>query len=94
MDYKLFFLVSILAVSLADIPAAADDDDLFGTRGDQDEEVYYYTSEEIERNRWISLSRDGVETTETDEEVKRILEFARRDDATIGTVESYTSDEF
>lgn len=77
-----------------DIPAAADDDDLFGTPGDQDEEVYYYTSEEIERNRWISLSRDGVETTETDEEVKRILDFARRDDATIRTVESYTSDEF
>ena len=65
-----------------DTVSAADNDDLFTIPSNQDEEVYHYTSEEIERNRWISLSRDGVETTETDEEVIRILEYARHDNAT------------
>ena len=65
-----------------DIFNAADNDDLFTTSSDQEEEVYHYTSEEIERNRWISLSRDGVETKATDEEVIRILDYARHDNAT------------
>ena len=74
--------------------SAPDDDDLFAPPN-QDEKVYHYTSEEIERNRWISLSRDGVETTETDEEVIKILEFARHDNATSRFSESsnFTSDE-
>lgn len=79
-----------------DISFTADDDNPFETLGGQEEEVYHYTSDEIERNRWISLSRDGVETNETDEEVIRILEYARRDNATNRVSESFApgDDEF
>ena len=110
MDKKFFFLVGILVVTLALVPrgtAEQDEetedmledtqaaDDLVETPGDQEEEAYQYTSEEIERNRWISLSRDGVETTETDEEVIRILDYARQDNATTRTSDSsFMSDEF
>ena len=109
MDKKFFFLVGILVVSLALVPrgtAEQDEetedmlediqaaDDLVETPGDQEEEAYQYTSEEMESNRWISLSRDGVETTETDEEVIRILDYARHDNATTRTSDSFMSDEF
>ena len=84
----------VTKTTFEDIPSVPDDDNSFAT-SDEDEEVYHYTSEEIERNRWISLSRDGVETTETDEEVIRILEFARHDNAKSHLSESYnfTSDD-
>ena len=111
MSNKFFFLVGILVVSLIlitggtgesdaekatfeDTPSVPDDDNFFATP-DEDEEVYHYTSEEIERNRWISLSRDGVETTETDEEVIRILEFARHENETshLSDSHNFTSDD-
>ena len=55
---------------------------------DLGEEVYHYSSEDIERTRWISVSRDGEEIKETDEEVIRILEYARLDNSPVRFSES------
>jgi V8-like Glu-specific endopeptidase len=43
-----------------------------------DELVHHFTDEEIERNRWISIDRNGTETTATDNEVIAILEKVRK----------------
>lgn len=109
MNKKFFFLAGVLVVSLALVTRGTaeqdeetddmlEDDqvatDLFETSSDQDEDVNHYTSEDIENSRWISLSRDGEESTETDEEVIRILDYARRDNATTRTSDSFMSDEF
>ena len=43
-----------------------------------EELVHHFTDEEIERYRWISIDRNGTETTATDNEVIAILEKVRK----------------
>ena len=85
---------TVTEAAFEDYPSVPDNDNPFESF-DPDEEIHYYASKEIEENRWISLSHDGVETTETDENVIRILELARHDNSAFRFSESsnFTLDE-
>ena len=44
--------------------------------------VHHYTTEEINKHRWISIDRDGIETIATDREVIAILNKMRQNNST------------
>ena len=46
------------------------------------DKLYHYTIEEIDEFRWISIDRNGTESTATDEEVIAILESVRTNNST------------
>ena len=56
--------------------------DSFLNPHDPDDLVHHYTTEEINKHRWISIDRDGIETIATDGEVIAILNEMHKNNST------------
>jgi glutamyl endopeptidase len=65
------------------------DDNHFLRPHDPEELVHHFTDEEIEQHRWISIDRNGIETTATDNEVIAILEKVRESNSSSSVSQSH-----